>query len=291
MTDNIEMNTKKSFMRSFEKRLAAVRHSSPLEDRDRLWAIVRPAYDWALQKMNPRGLTRCINGTDTLRIDTRFRDIAETYEPEVWGRVMSSIKRGDCIVDVGAHVGLYAIAIARRAGKEGTVYAFEPDPDNFMGLQRNVRLNGVVSQVRSYQQAVGAFTGTTRFAAGRATESAVDESGPHTVEVVRLDDLFPESKVDVLKIDVEGYEAQVLEGASSLLADTKRRPRVLFVELHPFAWGKNGTTGAHVIEAVTRHGYQAFDSSGSKPPDTTKIGWMVGIEPARPGLGPEINSG
>lgn len=266
-------------MRSLEKRVAAIRHSRTLEHRHRLWSNLRPAYEWTLRRLNPKGLRRSINGTDHVLIDPRFRQIPEVYEPDVWPRIMSSVRQGDCVVDVGAYVGLYSIAMANRVGPEGEVHAFEPDAENFAALQKHAEMNDVSARLRLYPKAVGNVSGLTRFTSERSSESAIDERGSHEVEIVRLDELFAGKEVNLLKIDVEGYEAKVLEGAAELLADASRRPRALFVELHPYAWSPTDTTGETVVDAVARHGYRISGGDGSEPPDTSRLGWMIGLAP------------
>ena len=79
-----------------------------------LWNMVRPIYDSVVNTVARRGLERVMNGADRILIDPKYRALAEVYEPEVWTHLMSNVKSGDVIADVGAHIGLYALPLAKR---------------------------------------------------------------------------------------------------------------------------------------------------------------------------------
>jgi hypothetical protein len=83
------------------------------------------------------------------------------YEPYLTKLVMDLIRPGDVVVDVGAMIGYYTVIFARLVGADGTVYAFEPDPENFAILEENVSLNGY-SHVRLERAAVSDRAGTGR---------------------------------------------------------------------------------------------------------------------------------
>src|SRR5438128_9459358 len=114
---------------------------------------------------------------------------------------MACVQPGDTIVDVGAFIGLYTIALAKRVGPSGKVVAFEPDPDNFTALKAHVELNNVSDRVELIQAAVGTQDGATSFETGKASEShisAVPANGTQMVRCVRLDTVFVNRHVDIL---------------------------------------------------------------------------------------------
>ena len=150
------------------------------------------------------------------------------WEPFGTRVVQSLVKPGMTVVDVGANIGYYTLLCASLVGKRGRVVAFEPDPDNFRLLERNVRLNGC-DQVVTVPKAVSSERGTTRLyldAANRGAPSLRQSNvpvlrGSVEVETVRLDDCLNDSmgtqSVDVLRIDAQGAEWQILTGATKVL--------------------------------------------------------------------------
>src|SRR5947209_2052077 len=108
-------------MRGFEKMSVRLRHSRILESADPLWHVLRPGFNTVLRRLNRNGLQRTINGTDPLRIPPEIRWVPEIYEPEFWAAAMSAARPGDTVLDIGAFVGLYTVAFARRVGRRGRV--------------------------------------------------------------------------------------------------------------------------------------------------------------------------
>ncbi len=212
-----------------------------------------------------QGLERNINGTDLLRIHPGCRGAQEIYEPDVWHHLLSSLQPGDCVVDVGAHIGLYAVAMAKRLGPNGKVYAFEPDASNRAFLIEHTRLNGLAGRVVCLPVAVSSSDGLIGFAANSNSESHIarkDNGSTSEVVANRLDTLFHSTRVDILKIDVEGFEEHVLRGATELLSDLTRRPRLICMEVHPYAWDAAGTAPDALLTALSSLGYRARTVSG-----------------------------
>jgi FkbM family methyltransferase len=260
-------------MHTIERFVFALRHNPSLERADWLWNGLRPAYDWLSSVLGGKGLERVINGTDRVLLAPRWRMISEVYEPEVWNRLVSEVKLGDVIADVGAHIGLYSLALAKRVGPLGRVVAFEPDSSNFIALKEHVELNGLAGRVELRDTAVGATSCRVRFNARGSSVSAISNSAMQsldrdqtTVKCVTLDDVFLGSKLDLLKIDVEGYEERVIFGAKDLLKDESRRPRAIFIEVHPYAWPELGTSSRSFLNLLASYDYHVQDLDG-KPID------------------------
>src|ERR1700687_5662933 len=114
-------------MGSFERASTALRHSKLFERSRGLWNLARPVYNVVLSMGARGGLVRNMNQSDLIRIHPAWRSIPESYEPLVWSALMSSLRSGDCVVEVGGFIGLYSVAIARRIQPFGVVYTFEPD--------------------------------------------------------------------------------------------------------------------------------------------------------------------
>jgi FkbM family methyltransferase len=133
---------------------------------------------------------------------------------------------GDTFIDVGANMGYYTIKIGARVGAEGRVYSFEPNPHMFGFLSDNVMLNAFEPRTQLFKAAAGAEAGEAWFSFQRREPGGgavhVEQLGVEEeirVPVVALDDAIPaDQRVDLIKIDVEGFEPQALKGMQGLLA-------------------------------------------------------------------------
>jgi FkbM family methyltransferase len=144
-----------------------------------------------------------------------------------------SIRPGDCVWDVGANVGRYTAQFAARAGEGGSVYAFEPSPVNFARLSETC---AGAANVHLLRCALGEADGQMRFEQGGddlGATSRIVEQGGQVVAIRAGDCLIADgsaAKPNVLKIDVEGFECEVLDGMHGVLADP--RLRTVGVEVH-----------------------------------------------------------
>lgn len=146
--------------------------------------------------------------------------------------VEQSLQAGDVFFDVGANGGIFTLIAARKVGNSGHVYAFEPGLRELNLLRHNIAINNLAN-VTIIERAVSNKRGTTQFAISTdgAMNSLVKTNHPgqeiedwQTVEMISLDDFVAEfkiSKIDFIKIDVEGAEKLVFEGAKNLLARYK----------------------------------------------------------------------
>jgi FkbM family methyltransferase len=252
-------------MNFIEKACVAIRHSPLLNNAGWLWNTARPVYDATVNALGRGGLERVINGTDRVLVAPQFRGLGESYEPEVWRHVMANVRPGDMVADVGAYIGLYAIALGRRVGHRGQVTAFEPDATNFRHCQRHVELNGVSTQITAVNVAVGAADGRIAFTGDHDIHNQIvadGTPGSRSVPVVRLDTHFKSGRLDLLKVDVEGFEEDVLRGGEEVLSDAARAPRVIYVEVHPYNWHLCGTTSESLIGRLERYGYTVEHPDG-----------------------------
>jgi FkbM family methyltransferase len=271
-------------MNPLERVSVAIRHARGLDRADWLWKRVRPLYDRMLRaSFASHGLERVINGTDRIRLSPQSRGfIAQEYEPAVWGRVMREVRTGDHVVEVGASFGLYALAFAGRVGAAGHVTAFEPDPQSASALEANVRVNGWQDRITVIRAAVGQSSGQVRFAAARGMESRIEtrpdaRSGVIMVPIVTLDSALAGGRIDVIKIDVEGFEQQVIQGARTILAEQHRRPRAILLEVHPFAWAETGTTSASFLGLLDALGFKVEDMSGAAVSVISEYGHVIAL--------------
>lgn len=135
--------------------------------------------------------------------------------------VLHALRPDDLFVDVGANVGSYSILAAGAVGAR--CISFEPHPGTFKHLQDNIRLNGLSGRVTAHNLGLGAARGTLRFTSGLDTVNHVLASGEASrqsidVGIGMLDDFVAEADAPTLvKIDVEGFETEVLRGARRFL--------------------------------------------------------------------------
>ena len=253
-------------MNLFETCAVKLRHLPGLKSLGGLWAIIRPLYQKILTlSSGENGLVRVINGLDEIRILPEWRALPETYEPEVWSRLLPSIQKGDVIADVGAHFGLYAIAFAKRTGPTGKVFAIEADSNNAEVLSAHVRLNHVEDIVKIVQKAVTDREGAADWHS-QDTQSVLKPSEldghSSTVQMTTLDRLLEGRRLDVMLIDIEGYEEPALRGGLNLLNDRSRRPRLIVVEVHPYNWELCGSSSASFLRLLNEAGYDVTGTDG-----------------------------
>jgi FkbM family methyltransferase len=254
------------FMYLIEKICFTIRHVPWLKRADRFWNYVRPWYERIIAWFYRNGLPRNINGTDLILLLPKFHGFSEIYEPEEWRHMMARVQVGDIVADVGSFIGLYTIALAKRVGTNGKVVAFEPDPTNFQILKKQVDLNRVTSQVELIQAAVSSQDGNASFATGKGCQSHINsllEKNTSTVQLVSLDTIFANRHLDILKIDVEGYEEKVIQGGIHLLQDTHRSPRFIYLEVHPYAWPAVGTTSESFLHLLWQCDYRVVNFDGT----------------------------
>lgn len=155
-----------------------------------------------------------------------------TYEHEKVKRFARTLRTGMVVYDIGANVGYYTLLAASRIGSQGQVVAFEPLPRNIAFLERHLALNRC-ENVTLIGGAVSRCTARMRFdpAAG-PFQGRLAPRGQLAVDAVSLDDLVRQRRLpppDLMKIDVEGSEADVLEGAQWLL---QSHPPIIFLATH-----------------------------------------------------------
>jgi FkbM family methyltransferase len=158
---------------------------------------------------------------------------SKSFERSEIAFVRESLKHGDNFLDVGANGGIYTVVAAKQVGPSGHVYAFEPSPRELSLLRHNIAVNNLTN-VTIVDRAVSNKSGVSRFAISHdgALSSLAPTNHPGqqiedwlTVRTVSLDDFvreFSVQKVNFIKMDVEGAEKYVFEGAKGLLSSDHR---------------------------------------------------------------------
>jgi FkbM family methyltransferase len=159
-------------------------------------------------------------------------------------------------IDVGANLGYFSCLLSKLAGPSGTVLAVEPEPKNFQLLEQNLRINQL-ENVMVHRCALGTGEGTTMLGlykpSNRGRHSIVNANPKSAIEVrVRtLDELVMSSagyvsSWSLVKVDVEGYEGLMLEGAK----ETISRTETLVMEFSPELLKKTGVDPASMLQRL-----------------------------------------
>jgi FkbM family methyltransferase len=133
--------------------------------------------------------------------------------------------RPDLFVDIGAHAALYSIVMKTRR-PELEVHAFEPDRTNLCQLYANLFVNRLQNDIRVHEHGLSDREGTVSFDTSEETSSRgtrrISSSGNTQIQVRRLDDVLADSsRTAMIKIDVEGHECQVVNGARAFLSSNR----------------------------------------------------------------------
>lgn len=147
------------------------------------------------------------------------RVLTGTYEPSHTRLFEEWVQPGSTVLDIGAHVGYYTLLSSSLAGDTGRIYAFEPNPRNCVHLRRHVRINRL-RNVHVEESAVAEARGVARFGFGTGSGTGkLDEKGRIEVRTIAVDAFCIARSIrpTLIKIDVEGAEMRVLEGARAVL--------------------------------------------------------------------------
>ena len=183
-------------------------------------------------------------------------------------------KPGDTIIDIGSNVGFSLLNMAKITGADGWVIGFEPDAVNFAQLEKNISINNF-HNIKVCRKGLGNRPGKFRlenlveFNSGgkRINTSGNITSADFTeVEIVTLDNFIESdivvSKIDLIKIDVEGFELNVLKGA--IKAINKYSP-VLFVEVDDNNLREQQSAARELIHFLNVNGYSTLNSENNLP--------------------------
>jgi len=195
---------------------------------------------------------------------SNWQSLFSRYEPKVGATIKRNLRLGGVFFDIGAHVGWFTLFAAKIVGPSGRVFSFEPAPDVYALLSENVH---DLKNVRTLGCGIGNIDGDLEFAAhgtlptGSFVEAVTEINrrfAPDTpiqnvkVDIHRIDTLLPQMKApDLVKIDVEGFELNVLDGAKQLLT---LQP-ALIIEIHPPQLKLSNGSEAAIFEILTCYGY------------------------------------
>jgi len=172
------------------------------------------------------------------KYDALELSLNKIYEPEETKLIKNLVKKGDVVLDIGAHVGYYTLILADLVGVNGKVFAFEADKSNFELLKKNVEINNcnnVIVENLAITDKVGQIK---LFDVGESSNLTVSDTGNikfTNVNSISLDEYFKDynGKIDFIKMDIEGAEYSVLVGSDKLL--NRNKDIKIISEFYPFA--------------------------------------------------------
>jgi FkbM family methyltransferase len=184
----------------------------------------------------------------------------------------STIDPGMTVVDVGANIGAYSAFLAGLVEPGGTVYAFEPEPRNFVFLEEIAERSSCIRPTRA---AVGERSGTLKLYMSEDlnvdhhTYDAGDGRQTTEVPVIELDHFFlPGSRIDFIKLDIQGYEFQALQGTRRILSENTDL-KLLF-EYWPYGLKRAGTNPPALLRFLEELGFKL--TATRDPSDIHRLG-------------------
>ena len=204
----------------------------------------------------------------------------QLHEPETSLSLDLLLQPGDTFIDIGGHVGLYAMLAAGLVGPAGRVYVFEPERANYARLLTHIALNNF-HHVFPFPWAVGYSTSVVDFFTNCDNDGghALWDPGRHpfnqrsrqqiskeSVFLVSLDDIFGSAQpgfAKLIKIDTEGNEASVLRGARHFL--TRAQVPAVIAEINRFGLAQLGSSEQEMRTLMTDLGYTTYALVGALP--------------------------
>src|SRR3990170_7009848 len=185
----------------------------------------------------------------------------EKYETELFKTL---VKKGMVVVDIGANIGYYTLLAAHLVGDEGKVFAFEPEPNNYNLLCKNIEVNGyrnvipVRKAVFSKSGEMELFLDESNLGGHSLSEANVDKGASIMVEVTSLDDYFRNTdyKIDVIKMDVQGSEMAVLEGMTNTI--NQNDSLKIITEFWPMGLRNSGSSPAGFLNKLIECGFAFY---------------------------------
>lgn len=183
------------------------------------------------------------------------------YEFEDMGFVMHALREGDRFVDVGANIGGYTVLASAAVGAK--CIAIEPIPRTFEHLRNNVNLNGVYKKVQCLNLGVSSKAGILKFTSSLDTRNYIvtgEDSDIETIDVPAksLDEIAKEFRPSLIKIDVEGFETEVISGAKGILSQDSLF--AVIMELNGLG-EKHGFDELALHEQMIEYGFKSYTYS------------------------------
>lgn len=234
--------------------------------------------DLAYRRVRPKGIVLIdvernkmyVNADDVSIAPSLLMDgVWEKFKTELLKKI---IKEGMVVVDIGANIGYYSLIAAKLVGKSGIVYAFEPEPSNYELLCKNIEVNNYTNVI-PVRKAISDKNGKVNlwfekermvnpsFSKENVLDASKHESlekgGFIEVETISLDDFFENKvknyKVDFIKVDTEGAEGLMVDGAEKILKNNNLK---IIMEFWPDGLRRLGTDPQKLLQKLQEYGFK-----------------------------------
>ena len=190
---------------------------------------------------------------DGVSADIKQNNIWEPYETEL---VVDNLAKGDVFVDVGANIGYYSVVAASIVGETGKIIAYEPEPENYHLLLKNLSLNKL-SNVQSFQAALSDYNGQGYLYLNDSNrgDHQVYDSGEERnrieTQLICADQHISGlvTKIDFLKIDTQGSETKIIKNLSKAITANLNKIKMI-VELWPKGLMRAGSSAGELLDLL-----------------------------------------
>jgi len=187
----------------------------------------------------------------SLSLNYWYDNSQRTYDEDI---LRNYLKEGDFFVDIGSNVGALTLLASKLVGPKGLIYSIEPNPRIYSYLLGNLRLNNSKDNVVSLNIALGERDGFVNISNSVQDDcNSISDEGGIKIRLNKLDSILPKriAQIDLLKIDVEGYEKFVLEGCKNSLIKIK----YIYFESFETNFNKYGYKSSDLFDFLIKNGY------------------------------------
>lgn len=225
-----------------------------------------PFTRWLLYLFRPNfvvieGRRLYIDKMDTVVTETLMS--AGVWEPYITKLFKKYASRAKLVLDIGAHIGYFSLIGSLTVGKGGKVVAFEPSVHNFSLLEKTIQKNKLAN-VTAVPQGVGAKSGGGKIYLDRrnqgnhTTYASAETREVQDISITSIDDYFAgyKGKIDLVKMDIQGFEMQAVLGMKRLLE--QKKVKVIISELWPAGLAASGTSWQSYTQLLAKSGFKLF---------------------------------
>lgn len=231
--------------------------------------VAAPVVNYLYKRLRPLNQKICFE-QEGVRFNVYSDDLGVTpafffdgsFESQEIQVFKSLVRPGMNIVDIGANIGIYTLIAAKLIEGKGTVYAFEPEPENFSLLKENIELNSF-QNIEPFQYAISNSNSKIKLYLNKQNRGDHRIINPEMgknyilVDSYTLDSFIGDKRIDIIKMDIQGAEPLAVQGMKRII--DKNEYIIIFSEFSPFGLKDAGFIPADYIEFFIRRGFNAYE--------------------------------